>query len=66
MPADRLLTAEQVAETLGCSIKTIRRYHASTSPTRSFPQAVLLPSPTGSRPLVRWKESEIRRFGRLD
>jgi predicted DNA-binding transcriptional regulator AlpA len=66
MPADRLITAEQVAELLGCSTKTIRRYAADTNPARVFPVAVELPSPTGTRPLVRWKESEVLRFAGLE
>ena len=49
--SDRLLTAEQVAELLGTSIKTIRRYNADTSPNRVFPHPVQLPSPSGTRPL---------------
>jgi predicted DNA-binding transcriptional regulator AlpA len=66
MDFDRLITAEQVAELLGCSVKTVRRYAADTSPSRTFPQPVVLPPPTGMRPLTRWRESEIRRFAGLE
>ena len=66
MEFDRLITTEQVAELLGTSVKTVRRYAADTNPARTFPQPVVLPSPTGMRPLVRWRESEVRRFAGLD
>ena len=63
---DRLITVESAAELLGCSVKTIRRYLADANPDRSFPQPTWLPSPTGTRPLLRLRESEIRRFAGLD
>ena len=63
---DRLITVEHVAELLGTSKKTVRRYAADTSPARDFPQPVRLPSPTGTRPLMRWRESEVRRFAGLE
>jgi predicted DNA-binding transcriptional regulator AlpA len=66
MPTDRLMTAEQIAELLGCSTKTIRRYNADISDDRTFPRPVELPSPTGNRPLMRWKASEVLRFAGLD
>jgi predicted DNA-binding transcriptional regulator AlpA len=61
----RLLKVESAAELLGTSVKTVRRYLADTSADRSFPQPVWLPSPTGTRPLLRLRESEIRRFAGL-
>jgi predicted DNA-binding transcriptional regulator AlpA len=63
MPTDRLITAEQVAEVLGVSTKTVRRYNADTSKDRTFPCPS--PSPTGTRPFQRWKESEVRSFAGL-
>jgi predicted DNA-binding transcriptional regulator AlpA len=65
MPTDRLITAEQVAELLGISIRTLRRYNADNSKTRAFPRPVELPSPTGTRSFARWKESEVLRFAGL-
>lgn len=66
MSDDRLLTAQDVAELLGTSLKSVHRWKADQKPSRTFPQPVLLPSPSGTRPLLRWRESEIRRFGGLD
>ena len=63
--SDRLLSAEQVSEILGISIKTIRRWNGDTGPDRQFPRPVQLPSPSGSRPMSRWRESEVRQFGGL-
>ena len=45
--SDRLLSAEQVSEILGISIKTIRRWNGDTGPDRQFPRPVQLPSPSG-------------------
>jgi predicted DNA-binding transcriptional regulator AlpA len=63
---DRLITVESAAEVLGCSVKTVRRYLADTNPDRIFPKPTWLPSPTGTRPLLRLRESEVRRFAGLE
>jgi predicted DNA-binding transcriptional regulator AlpA len=65
MTFDRLLTAQQVADLLGASIKSVRRWSADRQPGRIFPEPVSLPSPSGSKPMLRWRESEILRFGGL-
>ena len=63
--SDRLVSAEQVSEILGISIKTIRRWNGDTGPDRQFPRPVQLPSPSGTRPLLRWRESDIYAFAGL-
>ena len=63
---ERLLTANQVAELLGTSIKTIRRYNADASANRIFPRPLQLPSPSGTRPLVRWRASDVYKFAGLE
>ena len=63
---DRLIMIETAAELLGCSVKSVRRYLADTRPDRIFPQPTWLPSPSGTRPLLRLRESEVRRFAGLE
>jgi predicted DNA-binding transcriptional regulator AlpA len=63
---DRLITIESAANLLGTSVKSVRRYLADTNPDRIFPQPTWLPSPSGVRPLLRLRESEIRRFAGLE
>jgi predicted DNA-binding transcriptional regulator AlpA len=66
MSDDRLIGAGKVAKLLGVCLKTVRRWQADTGPDRPFPQPVRLPSPSGGRPILRWRESEIRAFAGLE
>jgi hypothetical protein len=66
MATDRLIDAKEAAKLLGQNIKTVRRWDSDTRPSRDFPHPVLLPSPSGRRPIKRWRLSDILRFGRLD
>jgi predicted DNA-binding transcriptional regulator AlpA len=62
---DKLITANEVADMLGMSMKTIRRMDSDTSHERDFPLPVRLRSPAGGRPLKRWRLSDVRHYGGL-
>ncbi len=62
---DKLLTANQVADILSVSMKTIRRLDYDSSSDRVFPRPVRLRSPSGGRPLKRWRLSDIASYANL-
>jgi predicted DNA-binding transcriptional regulator AlpA len=64
--APELLTPAEAAAILGVSAKTLHRWDSDNDPARAFPQPVQLPSPAGGNPLVRFRLTDIRKFGGLE